>query len=334
MKKYFLGVLFSAIFSFFSFTQAEFSDVTEETKYKTAIEYLQEKNIVKGDGETGYFRPYSTINRAEFLKIVLEASKQEILESDLDSSCFPDIAGDEWFSKYVCYAKEKGFVKGRGDGKFYPADEITFVEAAKIMVEVLDIETPDVKEGVEWYEKYVKALTETKKAPRTVTSFDYKVKRNDMAEMVWRVLEEESLKNSSYEWDIYLDWISFKGIKLVEKNPERFKEMKKRMETEYAPFQMMETDISELNHLLIPYTTEDISLRIQEYKDLNLFFFLRKGHYYTVETFVIHDKKKDKIYISNKNVWDAKKLGNNVFIGVQEEVGKKTQFFFKVISLN
>ncbi len=77
------------------------------------------------------------------------------------SNCFPDVTTD-WYAKYVCYAKEQGWIEGYDDGTFLPANEVNKVEAIKMLLEVFGIETHDPISTTfsdvilgEWYAKYI-----------------------------------------------------------------------------------------------------------------------------------------------------------------------------------
>lgn len=197
------NLLFSllTIFLFTSPAQAEFSDVNENTMYHGAIEYLVEKDIINGY-QDGTFKPEGTLNRAELLKILIEATVDTELDTSQHQNCFPDVR-DEWFAKYVCYAKEQGVVNGYQDGMFRPEQTISFVEVAKIIVSAMDLEVGEATDV--WFENYVKALTENKRVPRTITSFDHLLQRGEMAEIVWREVKHVEKRE---------DWISYLGILL------------------------------------------------------------------------------------------------------------------------
>ena len=84
-----------------------------------------------------------------------------IYKKDLESkSCFYDnsigeyeIKADKWYASYVCTAKEKGIVKGKGDGHFHPEDKVNYVEALKIVVKALGFEADESDYAI-WYTPY------------------------------------------------------------------------------------------------------------------------------------------------------------------------------------
>lgn len=169
-----------------SFAASAFSDVKEDDFGYNAINYLKNEGIVEGYLD-GSFKPTSRINRAEFLKIVMEAAvKEELITGDIEGkNCFSDVK-DQWFAPYVCKANDLGIVNGYPDGKFYPEKEINFVEASKIIVNALGLEM-DSSYNENWYEPYVVSLEKKRAIPYTVVNFSYLISRADMACMVSQI---------------------------------------------------------------------------------------------------------------------------------------------------
>jgi len=128
--------------------QSVFPDI-ENSEYKDSITFLYDRGIVQGYPD-GTFKPEAKINRAEILKIILEASaKDQIGQSQ---NCFPDVK-EEWFAKYVCYALNQGIVKGYPDGKFKPAQNVNMVEGLKMGIESFPVTLGS--ETDPWYKRYV-----------------------------------------------------------------------------------------------------------------------------------------------------------------------------------
>lgn len=162
-----------------------FGDVRQGvTPYSTAIQTLKDKGIVEGY-EDGTFKPTAYINRAEFLKIVLESRGKDTEGSD----CFPDVSS-QWFASYICTAQEEGIVNGYPDGFFKPERSISFAEAAKILSlayeQDIDENSPD------WYEPFVRALENSNAIPLSVENLEQTINRGEMAEMMWRLIEEKT----------------------------------------------------------------------------------------------------------------------------------------------
>jgi len=175
------------------------SELTKKTydadshRYKKAIAYLKEKKIAEGYDD-GTFRPDNTINRAEFMKIVIAAKySQDYINVSSGTNCFTDVRTG-WYVPYICIAKGEGIIGGYSDGSFKPGQDISFVEAAKILAEVYGLE---VAKGGTWYEGYVKALQDNNYIPSSVGILNKKITRAEMAELIWRIKEQKKDQSSS-----------------------------------------------------------------------------------------------------------------------------------------
>ena len=156
--------------------------------YETAVRYLANKKIVQGYPDDS-FKPDETVNRAEFTKILVGAKLGEDPTS-FASDCFPDVPKTEWYASYVCYAKQQGIISGYPDGYFRPANNINLAESAKILVNTFGLEAVGCGCGAPWYEPYIQALQNQSYIPSTLTAFTQNVMRGEMAEMIWRIMEE------------------------------------------------------------------------------------------------------------------------------------------------
>lgn len=184
--------LISVVIIYPFIAHAAFVDVSNTHVNAEAIAYVQSQGIVGGypDGTFGASR---NINRAEFTKIVIEATSTDIS----GSQCFPDVS-DQWFAKYVCTAKNLGVIGGYPDGTFRPEKEVSFVEASKIIAVAFDTEL-NVETDI-WYEGYVRSLAGINAIPTSVHSFDAKITRGEMAEMIYRLhAKHEDLPSVTYE---------------------------------------------------------------------------------------------------------------------------------------
>ncbi len=165
-----------------------FSDVSSSNPNFKAINYLREQKIVQGYGKDYYtaeneFKPENKINRAEFIKIVMEAADKA---PEFGDCVYKDVGKSVWYTHYICTATKLGFVKGYDDGTFRPGQYINFAEAAKIIVNTLGLEMTADDNGV-WYKVYVKALSDLSVIPQDVAGFNYNITRGQMAEMIWRI---------------------------------------------------------------------------------------------------------------------------------------------------
>lgn len=138
-----------------------FSDVDIKNKNAEAISFLKKEGIISGYND-GTFKPSNTLNRAELLKILVTGLGLNPDET-IYKNCFPDVK-EEWYAKYICFAKEMEWVSGYEDGKFKPGNIINKAEALKILFESYGLESI-VLEGLEkpfkdvskesWFGRYV-----------------------------------------------------------------------------------------------------------------------------------------------------------------------------------
>lgn len=164
---------------------AAFGDVTPTHANYDAILFIQSRGIVQGYPD-GSFRPDRTINRAEFVKILIMAVRETSFDCPEDSipRLFLDVPLQSWYAPYVCFAQEHGLVEGYSDQRFHGERTINFAEAAKILSRTFSL--PRIP-GEVWYEEYIRSLGAVQAIPLSVTSFDHKITRGEMAEMIWRL---------------------------------------------------------------------------------------------------------------------------------------------------
>ncbi|PIZ75321.1 hypothetical protein COY05_04270 [Candidatus Peregrinibacteria bacterium CG_4_10_14_0_2_um_filter_38_24] len=155
-------VLLAATLSQFLLPQtafADFSDVSESYQNFEAITYLQEKDIINGYSD-GTFKPDKLVNRAEFLKIIIEGSG--IKTNANAETPFSDTDDTAWYAPYVEKAYSENWVQGYTDGTFKPSQTITKAEALKILGEVQNWEMSAVTKApfldtktTDWFTPYI-----------------------------------------------------------------------------------------------------------------------------------------------------------------------------------
>jgi len=206
------SLLLLSFFFFPPLALASFPDVTNETQYAPAILSLTEKGILNGYGD-GTFGPEKTLTRAELLKIVLESNPDfDVSSFQGNLHCFPDVESSAWYAPYVCSAKEGGIIEGFPDGTMKPNKEVSFVEAAKILVEEMGLEKMQGDDY--WFEGYVKTLFKYQAVPSdTVKYFEQLLTRGEMSSMVWDVLSFDLEKD-----DFWFPDDSFVPYKYMQQN--------------------------------------------------------------------------------------------------------------------
>ncbi|MEA3304677.1 MAG: S-layer homology domain-containing protein [Patescibacteria group bacterium] len=174
-------------------SEAGFLD-TVDHRYSLAIDLLQDESIIRGYGDRR-FLPENTLNRAEFLKmIVVSKYAENYYIGKGEQRCFEDVFEDQWFSDYVCFAKEQGIVSGYNNETFRPSQEVNFVEGVKILMQSYKYEIDPYDMGGQWYEKYIAAANADKILPQEVEYYDQTITRGIFAEMLARVLAHKTGK--------------------------------------------------------------------------------------------------------------------------------------------
>ncbi|MBU0982035.1 beta-propeller domain-containing protein [Patescibacteria group bacterium] len=199
MKKLIPLSLFLALFVAQT-ANAAFSDLYSDDPAYDAIKYLEEVGTVQGYSD-GTFKSKNKINRAEFVKIVVET----LTDNPTGENCFPDVK-NEWYAPYICYAKTAGLVNGYPDGTFKPGQEINFAEASKIIANMEDLKLPSASFGDPWYKKYVEPIADLSAIPTSITGMDKTIARGEMSEIIWRLEENitdlDSLKYEELEGEL------------------------------------------------------------------------------------------------------------------------------------
>ncbi|MBQ2897855.1 MAG: S-layer homology domain-containing protein [Clostridia bacterium] len=127
-----------------------FSDVTESSKYKTAIYTLNDFGIILGDAGSDTFRPQANISREEFSVIMTRVLGLGALNVSVTDYPFPDVipsTSADWSIKATKIAYDLGIIKGFEDGTFRPKEKVTFEQAVKMIVCTLGYEASALNQG-------------------------------------------------------------------------------------------------------------------------------------------------------------------------------------------
>ena len=162
----------------------DYDDTPSVQSEAVAISVLTSLEAVQGYPD-GTFHPERKLNRAEFLKIALLSHGGIEITDDDSRTCFPDVRVTDWFSKFVCHAKNNGIVSGYPDGMFHPERNVNYVEALKILSELYayDLPEPASNERWAWYTAYVKAAQEHRVELPGDIPLDHPLTRGQMARL-------------------------------------------------------------------------------------------------------------------------------------------------------
>lgn len=115
------------------FGEVTFPDFTADAWFAKFVMRAKKLGIVKGNSTDGTFAPGRQVNKAEFLKMLLEANniKVEALQNGTDVAL--DVADDAWFNPYISYALQVGIVSKNADGNAEPSRLLTRGEVVEMM---------------------------------------------------------------------------------------------------------------------------------------------------------------------------------------------------------
>lgn len=188
--KHFLGLLCAGLL--YIPLAAAFTD-TDSSVHEQAIDTLYEEGILEGYSD-GSFRPNASINRAEFVKVLMEALHPGESEG---THCFSDVSTD-WYAKYVCTAHDLKVVDGYLDGSFKPSNAINLAEALKILLETYLV--PTCKDCDElWYEPYFSAAQDLNLLDGVSLDPAHELTRGEMAQLIYTLIDEEEVVQACEE---------------------------------------------------------------------------------------------------------------------------------------
>jgi len=208
-------------------TSAAFTDVATSYRYATAVNALQEMGIIKGyDNNT--FQPDIYVNRAEALKIILEAAYPSIPDATI--SRFPDVKTSDWFNKYTSFAKENNIIGGYPDGTFRGGDLINFSEILKIATRAFGVSSQNMYTAKELVTSFPKYRDNEWFVPYLVYAKEKNMllleepamfpTRGEMAEIIFRLTIIQQLKLGSFDANLAKEYVAInRAVKTLPSNP-------------------------------------------------------------------------------------------------------------------
>lgn len=113
-----------------------FSDVDSSRWSYPYIRELYESGIVSGDGD-GRFHPAKTVNREEFVKMLVLALRLE--DGNGTANVFSDVVTGAWYEEYLNTALALGVVRGVSDSKFGVGTPISRQDMAVMTLRALEV---------------------------------------------------------------------------------------------------------------------------------------------------------------------------------------------------
>lgn len=184
-----------------------FKDLPDTHPAYKAVIQLYYRGVAGGYPDNT-FRPDNKVNRAEFAKMLAEASDVDYaaLPAANMTNCFNDLKNDPgaWYVPSVCAAKYKGWVNGYASGDYGVLNNITKGEAIKITLSAFGFEIPanetikdmpynDVHPG-DWYIGVSKAAKDNKLVVHsTVFVPNWELTRADVAQILYNAMQAKGI---------------------------------------------------------------------------------------------------------------------------------------------
>ena len=132
-----LAISASAVSAF----AVNFPDVAEDASYAQAVQELSSLDIISGFDD-GTFRPDELVTRAQISKMVVDALNERAqAEASKANTKFADVSTDHWAKGYINQGVADGFISGYSDTEFGPDDNVTYVQAQKMLVSAIGYDT-------------------------------------------------------------------------------------------------------------------------------------------------------------------------------------------------
>ena len=171
--------------AFAASSSASYSDIDGE-KCEGAVNVLTALGVVDGY-EDGTYRPSTTVTRAEMAKLIITALGVANYAS-ATTSTYTDMANAQWAVLYVQYATNLNIINGYGNGKFGPSDEVTYEQAATMIVRALGFTDNCNEMNGSWPAIYVQKATALGLFNDVTGSGSVGANRGDIAIMLYNAL--------------------------------------------------------------------------------------------------------------------------------------------------
>lgn len=189
---------------------SNYSDVTEDSAYYTAVETLSKLGVVTGY-EDGTYKPEESVTRAEMAALIARIQGYEETAKANANTKFTDVPFENWASGYVAQASNQGIVNGYGDGTFGPDDSVLYEQAVKMIMCTLGYEPYAAKNGgyPTGYLAAAKKYNVTNNVSNAVTGTE--ANRGTIAQLLANAIDTALMEQYSWSNDGSVDYIIYDG---------------------------------------------------------------------------------------------------------------------------
>jgi len=158
-----------------------FADIDLNSWYGQYLKKAATLQMIEGYAD-GTFKPAQTVNLVENLKLILEASKVE-LPTTISQDTFNDTPKDQWYAKYVQYAKDTNIIEADSSGNVYPAKGMTRGDFAETLFRLRTV----VQQGKDTF-------TETPATEDTIMTLNIQIQNNKFSTTTLTVSKGTTVK--------------------------------------------------------------------------------------------------------------------------------------------
>ncbi len=166
-----------------------------DAKYATAVEVTSDMGLFRGQG-TG-FAPKATLTRAEAAAILYRVMTTDVTDSkislyDYESAKLADIEAGKWYTGYINFANNGGYVMGDGTN-FYPLMTVTGTQFLAMMLRALGYGQMGEYEGAAWIDNVLTDASEKGLLAgiANVASLNAPATRELVAQLLWNALRTD-----------------------------------------------------------------------------------------------------------------------------------------------
>lgn len=172
----------------------EFSDTQNHT-HSYAIDILSAIGVVEGDPD-GCFRPDDFVTRAEIVTMILRATEVSAYVGNSADNPFTDTVG-HWAKDNISFAFSMGYVSGNGDGTFSPDENVTYEQAVKMVINMIDYGF--VAEGSGGYPNgYILVAAQNKVTDGIDSGIGKALTRGQVAQLIYNAMNTPMLVQDSF----------------------------------------------------------------------------------------------------------------------------------------
>lgn len=168
----------------------------EEIQHAEAVDACVALFIISGYPD-GSYQPTGNVTRGEMCKLIsvtLNGGEEPALSSP-DTPTYTDITGN-WAAPYIEACTEAGVVSGVGGGKFAPEDQVTGLQAAKMLLVALGYEAEKESFNTPMWEMNVSVRAVQADLFNGLDDLDPSapLSRDSAAQMIWNALNASEVE--------------------------------------------------------------------------------------------------------------------------------------------